>query len=170
MSCPQPSPESKIRRHLTAMSRNALSRPMRLALEAGAIGETHLDYGCGRGDDVMRLRQAGYAVQGYDPHYMPKEPQGPFESVSLIYVLNVIEDPREREHSLHAAWELASDRLILAVRCDKVKGEPFSDGVITSRRTFQKTFSHRELVAYVETVCPHAEIERLGRGVLVLSR
>jgi hypothetical protein len=53
-------------RHRTAISRGALSRPLRLAVESGLIHpqSTVFDYGCGRGDDVQALRAHGIQSQG----------------------------------------------------------------------------------------------------------
>jgi hypothetical protein len=47
-----------IARHRTAIGRPELSRPLRLALQDGLLtAETSVfDYGCGRGDDLQRLR------------------------------------------------------------------------------------------------------------------
>src|SRR5262245_46005384 len=61
-------------RHRTAISRGALSRPLRLAVASGLIHpqSTVLDYGCGRGDDVQALRAHGIQCQGWDPVYQPE--------------------------------------------------------------------------------------------------
>lgn len=50
-----------VSRHKTAISQSGLSRPIRLAVETGLIDKdsTIFDYGCGRGDDLRRLKARG---------------------------------------------------------------------------------------------------------------
>ena len=56
-----------IPRHRTAMSRPELSRPLRLALDAGLIEKSScvFDYGCGRGDDLRGLEASGIRCFGW---------------------------------------------------------------------------------------------------------
>jgi diadenosine tetraphosphate (Ap4A) HIT family hydrolase len=49
-----------------------------------------LDYGCGHGTDVDFLREKGFEVEGYDPHYAPERPDGTFDTILCHYVLNVL--------------------------------------------------------------------------------
>ena len=95
-----------VKRERTAISRAFLSRPVTRALEDGVIGEgcTVFDYGCGRGGDVKRLRQLGYTAQGWDPNHQPDSPRQSADVVNVGYVVNVIEDPRERAAALREAW------------------------------------------------------------------
>src|SRR6266446_1393626 len=62
-----------IPRHRTAMSRPELSRPLRLALDAGLIEKSSgvFDYGCGRGDDLRGLEARGIRCFGWDPVLCP---------------------------------------------------------------------------------------------------
>ena len=46
-----------------------------------------LDYGCGRGFDADQLD-----LEKYDPHWFPKEPEGLFDTITCIYVLNVVSE------------------------------------------------------------------------------
>ena len=96
-------------RHRTAISRGALSRPLRFAVESGLIHpqSTVLDYGCGRGDDVQVLRAHGIQCQGWDPVYQPEGERREAHVVNLGYVVNVIEDTHERAQTLCAAWQYA---------------------------------------------------------------
>lgn len=57
------------------------------------------------GIDVNFLRQQGYDVTGYDPHYAPEIPSGKFDTVVCLYVLNVLL-PEEQSHVLMAVSEL----------------------------------------------------------------
>ena len=98
-----------IERHRTAISRNKLSKPVRLALEADVIrtGDTIMDYGCGRGDDLGFLTALGFDAVGWDPAHAPDGPKRASTFVNLGYVLNVIEKPAERVQTLKSAWALA---------------------------------------------------------------
>ena len=89
----------------TAIRRTDLSRPVTQALQDGLIAPSRslLDYGCGRGGDVQRLRELGYSVSGWDPAFAPDEPLEPADVVNLGYVINVIESPAERADTLRSS-------------------------------------------------------------------
>jgi DNA phosphorothioation-associated putative methyltransferase len=142
----------------TALGRAALSRPVQLAIDDRLIeaGETTvLDYGCGRGDDVKRLRRAGVRCHGWDPHHRPDGKLAASDVVNLGYVVNVIEDPGERAMSLRKAWALARQVLIVGARLSAetrdLEGEPYADGLRTSSGTFQKLYSQDELRSWVDS-------------------
>jgi DNA phosphorothioation-associated putative methyltransferase len=78
------------------------------------------DYGCGLGEDVSLLKAAGINAEGWDPYYLPDTRRQPVECVNLGYVLNVIEDQKEREQTLRSAFELARKVLIVSVRIDPI--------------------------------------------------
>ena len=109
---------SDISRERTAIRRTGLSRPMRLAVESGVVrpGVTVFDYGCGRGDDIRRLTGSGIACHGWDPHFKPDTPRQSADVLNVGFVLNVIEDPQERDRVLADAWALTECVLIVAVR------------------------------------------------------
>lgn len=96
------------------------------------------------------------AAFGWDPYYRPDGCLEAADVVLLTYVLNIIEDPQERRRTLLKAWELAGHSLVVSARLtwerSKVKGAGFSDGVLTSRYTFQHLFGANELRGYVEDV------------------
>src|SRR3954447_23238298 len=97
------------------MTRTMLSRPVARAVQDGIISPATavLDYGCGRGGDVRRLERLGVQCRGYDPVYRPEPVRQPADVVNLGYVLNVIEDPTERQETLDRAWTLTSRVLIV---------------------------------------------------------
>ena len=107
------------------MQRHRCSRPVAIALGDGLITkETSVfDYGCGRGDDLRFLKSRRIKAAGYDPHYKPKAKRTESDVVNIGYVLNVIEDPRERLDTLRAAYKLARKVLIVSVRVDRSLGK-----------------------------------------------
>lgn len=138
------------------MRRTTWSRPIALALEHEIVraGDTLLDYGCGHGDDVGQLQHLGYEAEGWDPAHRPTGQRRPSDVVNLGYVLNVIEDQRERAEVLRSAFGYARRTLVVAVRVDRSlkDAEAFGDGVITKRSTFQKLYTQAELREYVQQV------------------
>jgi DNA phosphorothioation-associated putative methyltransferase len=147
----------QIERHRTALVRYQLSQPVQLLNQWGllAIGASFFDYGCGRGDDVAALRDAGVVANGWDPHYASDASKIPSEVVNLGFVLNVIEDVTERELVLKNAWQLTRKVLSVAVlnpySLPLDKARKFKDGVVTSRNTFQKYFTQTELKCFIES-------------------
>lgn len=142
----------------TAMTRTDLSKPVSQALLDGVLTPTRsvLDYGCGRGGDIQRLRDLGYTVDGWDPVFAPDNALTPSDVVNLGYVINVIESAEERAETLRRAWELAKTVLVVAARLDlEARGllaKPVADGVVTSRGTFQKFYTQHELKTWLESV------------------
>jgi DNA phosphorothioation-associated putative methyltransferase len=108
----------EVERHRAAMARVELSRPVRLAIESGIMTTetTIFDYGCGIGGDVKRLKSSGYICEGWDPYYFPDVEIRSADIVNLSYIINVIEDPEERDQALIHAWELTGQVLIVAAQ------------------------------------------------------
>lgn len=160
-----------VQRHLTAMSRNALSAPVQLLLRHGLISTdtTFFDYGCGRGGDIAELSANGFSASGWDPHYAVDQPIFEADVVNLGFVVNVIEDPAERVDALHKAFKLARQVMSISVMLygSETAGRPYGDGQITSRNTFQKYFSQGEFKDYVEQVL-HQPAFMAGPGVAFL--
>ncbi|MFN4294804.1 MAG: bifunctional class I SAM-dependent methyltransferase/HIT family protein [Thermoflexales bacterium] len=105
--------------HLTVKERSQPSFPVRHLLQSNLIRGRVLDFGCGLGADVNFLRQKGFDVAGYDPYYAPEKPQGRFDTILCLYVLNVLL-PEEQAHALMAVAELLqpTGRAYFAVRRD----------------------------------------------------
>ncbi len=148
----------EVARHRTAIVRRDLSQPMQLMMRFGMVdqGRSVFDYGCGQGEDVAALASQGFEAFGWDPHHAPKGPRSPADVVNLGFVLNVIEDPRERIETLKAAWGFAKRSLCVSVMLHgktSIAGhKPYRDGYVTSRGTFQKYFEQQELQSLVATV------------------
>jgi DNA phosphorothioation-associated putative methyltransferase len=165
-----------IPRHKTAIGRSTLSRPVKLALADGLIDpETPLfDYGCGRGDDLRILSVMGYSGTGWDPVHRPNSAMQPAPVVNLGYVVNVIEDPAERQQTLRRAWQLAERVLIVSARLNAesplmTQAEAFADGYVTSRGTFQKLFEQHELRTWIDQALDTAAVPA-GPGVFYAFR
>jgi DNA phosphorothioation-associated putative methyltransferase len=155
---PQLKFEPKIDRHKAAIHRPDLSKPVRLALEAGLFTEglTFFDYGCGHGEDIKRIGDRGFTSTGWDPFYRPHTDRTTAHIVNCGYVINVIENPTERREALIKAWELSQNVLIVSAQVlisDIGQGQiAYSDGIVSSRNTFQKYFEQEELKLYIDQV------------------
>lgn len=150
------SPNSVVERHLTALVRSALSAPVQRLIKDGLLtsNSTFFDYGCGRGDDLATLSAAGFAATGWDPHYKADGVRAPADVVNLGFVINVIEDRDERVEALLGAFGLTQKVLAVAAMLgsnEETKGQRFRDGVLTSRKTFQKYYSQHELRQFIES-------------------
>jgi DNA phosphorothioation-associated putative methyltransferase len=161
-----------IARHRTAISRSRLSTPMQALAQWGFLDGTPtvLDYGCGRGDDIRALAAAGLPTRGWDPHFLPETSLEPAEVVNLGFVLNVIEDARERAEALRRAYSLAQRVLSVAVMLSgKGSGAEHGDGVLTTRGTFQRYFTQSELREYVGATLGREPVN-VGPGVVFVFR
>ena len=150
---------SSISRHKTAIKRPDLSRPIRLALEHGLLNRetSFFDYGCGYGDDINRLNEQGIRSTGWDPIHRPGHERTKADVVNLGYVVNVIEDVDERATVLRDAWSFAQKLLIVSARLsleanNGISQNPFADGYVTSRGTFQKFYEQHELCDWINEV------------------
>lgn len=147
---------SEVAREKTAIWRNGLSQPASFMIRFGMLQPGHelFDYGCGHGDDVATLQANGFAAFGWDPNHRPGGERRPADIVNLGFVINVIEDPHEREETLRAAWGYAKRGMAISVMVPgkySVEGHvPVADGFLSSRQTFQKYFSQDELMAAVQ--------------------
>jgi DNA phosphorothioation-associated putative methyltransferase len=164
----------EVERHRAAITRVELSRPVRLAIESGIITTetTIFDYGCGVGGDVKRLKSSGYNCEGWDPYYFPDVEIRSADIVNLSYIINVIEDPQERDRALSHAWELTGRVLIVAAQIlvNDLRGVlAFGDGILTKRNTFQKYYQQVELKQYIDRILTVAAIP-IGLGIFLVFR
>jgi DNA phosphorothioation-associated putative methyltransferase len=146
----------EVSRHRTALTRYSLSTPVQALWRHGYLDGTHsfFDYGCGRGDDLRALQAIGLEASGWDPHFAAESEKQAADVVNLGFVLNVIEDQRERLEALRGAWSLTGRVLAVAVliggRSAFERFRLYRDGVLTARGTFQKYFTPAELREYLE--------------------
>lgn len=137
------------------MRRHALSRPLRTALDDGLVGPdtTVMDYGCGRGGDVRMLASIGVDAVGWDPAHASDGIIRPSDVVNLGYVVNVIEDERERRRTIREAFELARRVLIVSARLQDeapLEGRRHRDGIVTRIGTFQRFYEQQELRTWID--------------------
>lgn len=166
--------DADVHRHRTALQRYSMSAPMQALWRHGLLqGRSVFDYGCGRGDDVRILEQLGVEAAGWDPHFAPKQTRREADVVNLGYVINVIEDLRERRDALLGAFKLTRKVLSVAAliggRSAYEQHRLFRDGVLTSRNTFQKYFSQQELREYLENTLGREPIA-VAPGIFLVFR
>jgi DNA phosphorothioation-associated putative methyltransferase len=147
----------RVERHLTAIDRDKLSAPMQALARHNYLNSDHsvFDYGCGKGDDVRELEAHGLDVAFWDPVYHPEGKKTRADIVNLGYVINVIEERKERDRALKDAFAHAEKILAVSAMLagDGTANQftPYKDGVITKRNTFQKYYTQSELRSYIET-------------------
>lgn len=88
--------------HKTAIRRNAPSAPTKWLHQNNLLFGRILDFGSGREDDYDYLRSIHFDVDKYDTHFSPKRPQGYFDTVICVYVLNVLK-PDSRDIAYYDA-------------------------------------------------------------------
>ncbi len=164
-----------ILRHKAAIRRGEFSLPFKCLVRDQLLSpaEAVFDYGCGHGEDMVRLRGLGINCDGWDPAWRQEGPKLAAEVVNLGYVLNVIEDLDERTATLRDAWNLCQKVLVVAARIvvggfGKAEVE-YGDGIITRIGTFQKFYTHAERREYLETTLG-SEAFPAAPGVFYLFR
>jgi DNA phosphorothioation-associated putative methyltransferase len=164
-----------VARWKTAIVRPGLSSPVGSLIKAGVLapGRTFFDYGCGHGGDIGILAENGFEAFGWDPTHRPDGKMGEADVVNLGFVVNVIEDPRERVQTLRKAWSYAkramSVGVMLTSRADVAGQRPHGDGYVTSRGTFQKYFTQGELIEWVAAALDVRPIS-IAPGVVVVFK
>lgn len=167
--------DGEIHRHKTAIDRNQLSQPMQILARHNYLNGdwSVLDYGCGKGDDLRELEAHGIDAAGWDPVHYPDGLLVNSDIVNLGFVLNVIEDKDERIDTLKRAWEYTDKILIASVMVagDGIISQftPYKDGVITSRKTFQKYYAQSEFRSFLES-CLSENAIAVGQGIFLLFK
>lgn len=134
----------------TAISRRGLSRPTRwIIANVDPVDKDVLHFGEGKAyadSDALRKWCGGRLVT-YDPYSENEWSRGPewleysYGVVVANYVLNVLE-PDERRVAFEQIMRCAIGGVAyITLRTDKVKGIAYEDGVVSTRYTFQKTYT-----------------------------
>ena len=173
------SPETKttdpIQRHRTAIDRNKLSAPMQSLLRHNYLQGQHVifDYGCGKADDLSILRENGIEASGWDPVYQPDEQKKSSDIVNLGFVINVIENQQERKTTLQQAYKLANKILVISAMLggESITSQykKYGDGVVTSRNTFQKYYTQKELKDFIASAL-NEEPVAVGPGIFYVFK
>jgi len=164
-----------IERHRTAIDRNQLSQPMQVLARHNYLNGdwSVLDYGSGKGDDLRELEAHGIDASGWDPAHNPEGLLVNSDIVNLGFVLNVIEEKEERIDCLKRAYSYADKLLIASVMIagDSVISQftPYKDGVVTSRKTFQKYYAQSEFRSFLETSLGENAIA-VGQGIFIIFK
>ena len=141
-------------RHKTAIRRHDLSKPMKCGIRDNIVQKKYdiFDYGCGYGEDITYLKDNGYKATGWDPVFAADNNMHESDVVNLGYIINVIEDPKERADTIKKSFHLAKRAIIISAMTTNVKacGEQYKDGYLTSRNTFQKYYKQSELKEMIE--------------------
>lgn len=167
--------EHGIDRYKTAIVRYELSGPMKTLAKQGYLDGRFsiFDYGCGRGDDLRELEANGLDALGWDPVFSPDNDKVKSDIVNLGFVLNVIEDQDERLEALLSAWDLADKILVVSVMLANEayikQFQPYKDGIITSRNTFQKYYAQSEFKEYLER-CLQDDAIAVAPGIFYLFK
>lgn len=124
---------------------------MRWLHDAGLLVGRVLDFGCGRGRDA-----AEFNLESYDPHWQPDMPTGKFDTITCIYVLNVV-----APESMGDIIKRIKDRLVFggkaysSVRRD-IKTDHKGRGCI-QRNVELNMISRRKTARYQIYESPHSE-------------
>jgi DNA phosphorothioation-associated putative methyltransferase len=131
------------------------------------------DYGCGHGADVRHLSSLGVQCGGWDPVHLPSGSREPADVINLGYVVNVIEDERERAATLEKAWSLARRLLIVSARLTVEARDggfiPYGDGYLTRLATFQKFYQQHELRDWIDEVLDASSVP-VAPGIFYVFR
>lgn len=107
----------------TAMTRTKESTPVAFLFKKKLMKGSILDYGCGKGKDLEFLSQHFIDVAGWDPNHKPDMHvlERYYDTITCNFVLNVIEDPNQRQQILQHIESLLNPGGIayIAVRNDK---------------------------------------------------
>lgn len=117
-----------------------------------------LDFGCGKGFDVIHLKKHNHDIVGYDAFHeqFSSPPDGKFDLVMCNFVLNVL--PKKfREEAFDRAYSYAKRGGIVFVSARpkntlRPSGlwTPYQDGWLTSALTFQMGFTTEGLKYFCE--------------------
>ncbi len=154
--------QKNIYSHLTAKERDKLSFPMSWLYRKGKIKGRILDYGCGHGSDVEILKEKGVDVFGYDKYYFKEIPDGSFDTITCIYVLNVIQPIEQTDVLLEVSRLLKpGGKAYFVVRRD-IKKEGFRMHYVHKKPTFQTNVKLPYKSIYLNDSCEIYEYQHFN--------
>lgn len=163
---------------LTQIARTEVSAPTRFIVDNCYLFGKVLHFGEGKAyadTTALDLVPGVDYVQPYDPN-SPEEWKRDrsvlrgcqYDIVVSNYVLNTLTAAERQDAFMESFY--AGCRAYITVRIDKVKGEPFQDGVITSRGTFQTQLSAAEWVCWFYDILNTLTVGRHNVRVLNNTR
>jgi hypothetical protein len=131
----------------TAMARKDISRPTKVLLSRGCILGSVLHHGCGKAvQDSAEMRKVATVYSEFDPKFAPDRNvlSRKYTTIVSNYVMNTL--PREARLS---AWQdlsnCTSGSSFVTIRQDKLRGQPFKDGFLTSKGTYQELLPEEKI-------------------------
>jgi ATP adenylyltransferase len=123
--------------HLTAIERTKLSKPMKWLKDHYKLAGEILDYGCGLGTDVGFLKEKQYDIEGYDKYYFTKISKSSYDTITCIYVLNVLKPLEQTKVIMEISHRLKpGGKAYFVVRRD-IKHEGFRVHKKHKKHTYQ---------------------------------
>ncbi|MBD0788136.1 hypothetical protein HUO09_17415 [Vibrio sp. Y2-5] len=149
----------------TSIYRAKPSLPLRTLLDRNLLQGSTLNFGKGKYDvDSLAITEnIGIQCIDYDYTWAKWDIMGSsFKSVVAMYVLNTL-SRQGRDfvwNQLARVTDDSNGSLFVAVRSDRkgMKGEPFEDGVKTSRGTIQVAYTDEMLISEATQYFGHVEI------------
>lgn len=141
----------------TAITRSALSVPMRELMNLSLLYGDILDYGCGKGFDVNFLSYLGLDIIGYDKYNLEYKDESlldrRYDVICCNYVLNVIPNLKEHQQVIDKLRTLG-DNVYVALRNDRkaikeswIYIEEF-DCYETPKHSFQRYYTNESIKSY----------------------
>ena len=143
----------------TAIHRSEnFSVPIKKLLEIGVIQKDKkiLDYGCGYGEDCIKLLHSGYNIGGYDKYNEKFKLDFlldlKYDIVTCNYVFNVI--PKQEHNELLKLLKSLGKDIYISVRADKksIKTnwfyDKYKDVYITNKNTYQRFYTEETVKQY----------------------
>lgn len=153
----------------TAIRRNAVSAPVAYLAQHGAFVGRCINWGSGLAWlDTWIISSASEGdCEEYDPYYNPIRPVGIYDTIYCGYVANTLPPTYRAGLYMDILQFMNADSLaIIVVRSDKIAGEPFQDGVITAKGTFQKSYLKLELYKELREFFGAVTVERKGHYLI----
>lgn len=157
----------------TAIARTRPSAPARLVFDRGWLFGRMMNWGVGKAWLDTVLFESHHWVdscESYDPVYAPMRPSGIYDTIYCGYVANTLTPIRRAGLYMDILQFMSSESTaIFAVRADKVSGAPFEDGVITSKDTFQRSYTVSDFADELAEFFPRHTVMREGHYLIGLG-
>lgn len=157
----------------TAIGRKHMSAPVAYLATKGEFKGRCINWGSGRAwiDTWTISAASGQDCDEYDPYYAPDRPEGIYDTIYCGYVANTLPPTFRAGLYMDMLQFMSSDSTaIIVVRSDNIDGEPYEDGVVTSRATFQKSYTNHELYAELKEFFGYSSIKSRGHYLVAYCK